>query len=139
MKMGMVLEVTSAVIDTLVAETALALPRECCGLLLGEGDAARARIARAVPSPNVAAEPERGFEIDPRVLIDAHRAAREGRAQIVGYYHSHPAGSGEPSATDRAMAAGDGRVWAIVAQGAVGFWRDGADGFEALSYVLVHG
>lgn len=139
MKMGMVLEVTSVVIDALVAETALALPRECCGLLLGQGRGADARILQAASSPNVAAEPERYFEIDPRILIDAHRGARDGGAQIIGYYHSHPTGAGQPSATDRAMAAGDGMVWGIVANGAARFWLDGPDGFEALSYVLVHG
>ncbi len=97
------------------------------------------RIERAVAASNVAAEPERHFEIDPRVLIDAQRAARGGGGQVVGYYHSHPVGAARPSATDREMAAHDGRVWAIVANGAVAFWLDGRSGFEPLSYRLVHG
>lgn len=139
MKMGMALEVTSAVIETLAAEATLALPNECCGLLMGHERDGTVRIARVVAAANVAAEPERRFEIDPRVLIDAQRAAREGGAQVVGYYHSHLAGPARPSATDREMAAHDGRVWAVVAGGEVRFWRDAANRFEPLSYRLVDG
>jgi proteasome lid subunit RPN8/RPN11 len=138
MKMGMVPEVTSAVLEAIQAEAARAGPYECCGLLLGyEADGA-CRIERALPAVNVAERPERQFEIDPRALIAAHRSAREGGARIVGYYHSHPAGAAEPSATDRALAAHDGKVWAIIAGEEVSFWRDAANRFEPLSYRLVH-
>jgi len=123
------LEVTSGTIATLLEEATQAHPRECCGLLLGKG----ARIAMARPAANVHSQPERHFEIDPKALIAAHRASRAGGLEVLGYYHSHPNGRSEPSAEDCAQASGDGRVWAIVAQGAVSWWRDGPDGFEALS------
>lgn len=138
MKMGMVLAVTSAVLETILADAVEALPEECCGVLLGARLEESWRVERALPARNVAAEPERHFEIDPSVLIAAHRAARAGGAQIVGYYHSHPTGHAEPSATDRAMAAHDERIWAIVAGGEVRFWLDAANLFEPLSYCLVH-
>ena len=125
--MGMVLEVTSGAIVTLLAEAAGAHPHECCGLLVGDG-----RIERAVPAANVHPDPARHFEIDPAALIAAHRSARDGGPQVLGYYHSHPNGLAQPSATDRASASGDGRVWAIVAADGVTFWRDGEHGFEAL-------
>jgi predicted GIY-YIG superfamily endonuclease/proteasome lid subunit RPN8/RPN11 len=113
-----------------------AAPQECCGLLLGQGE----RIDAMLPAANVAADPLTQFEIDPRVLIDAWRAARAGGPGIVGYYHSHPGGAPEPSPCDREQAAGDGKVWAIVgAGGAVRFWRDGKTGFTALSYSLEGG
>lgn len=83
---------------------------------------------------NVALDPLRHFEIDPTALIAAHRAARGGGPPVIGYYHSHPTGHPVPSATDCEHAAGDGSIWAIVADGAVAFWRDGASGFAALSY-----
>lgn len=127
----MKLEVSSAVLRALHAQAAVAHPRECCGILLGEGSAINALI----PARNVHPRPERHFEIDPQALVDAHRAARAGGPQVVGYYHSHPAGVAEPSATDRHEAAHDGRVWAIVAAGEVRFWRDTVQGFEALSYI----
>lgn len=130
----MTLEVASGLIATLVAEAASAAPHECCGILLGRG-----RIERALPAANRAADPARHFEIDPQALISAHRAAREGGLPVLGYYHSHPTGHPVPSATDCAHSAGDGSVWAIVGGDAVTFWRDGPEGFEALSYAVGDG
>lgn len=118
----------------MVAESASALPAECCGLLLGHG-----AIERAVPTANVAADPLRHFEIDPQALISAHRAARAGGPQVLGYYHSHPSGHPVPSATDCRHAGGDGRVWAIAARGEVRFYTDTPTGFAALSYAVVDG
>lgn len=126
------MSIASAVLEAILAHAARAEPEEACGLLLGGGGA----VAEARPTGNVAAEPTRHFEIDPQALIDAHRAERGGGPQIVGYYHSHPAGPPEPSATDRALAAGDGKVWAIAAHGEVRFWRDSAPGFVPLSLVV---
>ncbi len=97
-----------------------AAPLECCGLLLGQGDIIEA--ARA--ADNVAAQPERHFEIDPAALIGAERAARQGHGPaVIGYYHSHPNGRAAPSATDLAMAPPDGRIWLILAQGAIAAFR----------------
>lgn len=129
------LEVTSGAIATLLKEATLAAPRECCGLLLGQAG----RILRAVPAANVHPEPGQHFEIDPAALIAALRDEREGGAQVLGYYHSHPNGAGTPSAEDRSSASGDGRVWAIIAGDAVTWWRDGEGGFERLSLRLAEG
>ena len=155
--MGILLEVTSGAMATLREEAARAFPREACGLLFGQNVlgqgvlGAGVRIERAVAAPNVHPEPLRHFEIDPAALIAAHRAAREGGPALLGYFHSHPQGPARLSAVDRAQAAGDGRVWAIVgtriggaaARGAAGgdvtFWRDGDGGFEALSSRVVDG
>lgn len=133
--MGMALEVTSEVIARLLAEAARAAPAECCGLLLGRGS----RIEEIRPAANVAADRLRRFEIDPAALLAAHREARSGGAELLGYYHSHPAGHPTPSAIDCEHSSGDGRAWAIVAGGEIGFWRDGDEGFEALFYGVVDG
>jgi desampylase len=119
-------------LEELVAQATLAAPAECCGLLLGAGNT----IEQIRPAANVAAESGRRFEIDPQTLIDAYRMARRGGPEVIGYYHSHPDGPARPSTVDRAQAAGDGRVWAIAAQGDVTFWRDGEQGFEPLSYTV---
>lgn len=113
----------------------LAAPGEACGLLLGTGT----HVHRAVATANVAADPLRHFEIDPVLLIAAHRAARAGGPGIVGYFHSHPNGLARPSQTDQVNAAGDGRVWAIVARGRITLWKDAPSGFEPLSYDTVEG
>jgi proteasome lid subunit RPN8/RPN11 len=131
----MQVEVTSEALAAIRAHAAAALPHEACGLLLGEG----ARITEAHATANVHPAPATHFEIDPQALIDAHRAARAGGPQVLGYFHSHPSGPAAPSATDRASAAGDGRVWAIVAGGEVKFWQDGKEGFTALSFTIHDG
>lgn len=109
-------------------------------MLLG----AASDIACVLPTANVAADPDRHFEIDPAALIAAHRKARAGGPQVVGYFHSHPNGLARPSAIDAASAARDGRVWAIAApvsdgSWAITCWHDGPAGFEALSYAVVAG
>jgi predicted GIY-YIG superfamily endonuclease/proteasome lid subunit RPN8/RPN11 len=122
--------VTASVLETLRRETEHHFPEEACGILLGHG----ASIEDAVPARNVHSTPRTHFEIDPQALIDAHRAARAGGPEVVGYYHSHPMGPAAPSAVDRAPAARDGRVWAIGGEGGVTFWRDDECGFTPLSY-----
>jgi len=129
----MEVQVTRDVIELLRDEARRAHPRECCGILLGDGTT----ITAALPAANVHPAPHTHFEIDPRALVDAHRAARSGGPQVLGYYHSHPTGRPEPSATDRAEAAHDLSVWAIVADDAIGWWRDAPDGFAALPYAAI--
>lgn len=126
----MTITVTSAVLEALLAEARAAHPQECCGLLFGSGGA----ITAFSPTANVHPEPRRHFEIDPQALIDAHRAMRQGGSRLLGYYHSHPAGRPEPSATDRALAAGDGMIWAILGDGRVTLWLSGDDGLTPLPY-----
>lgn len=125
--MGMELAVTSGVLATLLEEATRAHPAECCGLLLGEDFS----VAQACPAANVHPDPLRHFELDPQVLVDAHRTARAGGPQVLGYYHSHPNGHPLPSAAD-CEHTGDGRVWAIVAAGKVHFYQDRGGCFEAL-------
>ena len=110
----------------------MAHPCECCGLLLG-GDE---RITEIGPATNVHPTPETHFEIDPQALVDAHRAARAGGAQVVGYYHSHPNGFAEPSATDRVAASGDGRIWLIIAAGSINGWKDTPEARRAVIFAL---
>ena len=130
--MGMEIELTRAAIERLATAAKEALPNEACGLLLGLGS----RIERVREVANVHPEPVTHFEIDPKELIAAHRAARHGGPEVVGYFHSHPDGLPEPSPTDLSHATGDGRVWAIVSKGDIAFWRDDGDGFAKLSYIV---
>lgn len=139
------LEMSRDILDVLQAACKSAHPHEACGILLGTAN----HITRFVIAANVHPDPATHFEIDPQALIDAHRGAREGGPQVLGYFHSHPCGPARPSATDRAMAAGDGRIWAIAgtddgadekadsaARPHVTFWRDDIAGFTPLSYAL---
>ncbi|MDG6078020.1 M67 family peptidase [Erythrobacter litoralis] len=122
--------ITEKILSAMLHEANRVHPNECCGILVGEPG----RITGAIPAGNVHPLPQTQFEIDPQALIDAHRAARGGGPQVVGYYHSHPNGLARPSATDAQRAADDRAVWAIIAAGRVTFWRAGAGAFSALPY-----
>ena len=133
------IEVTSEALAAMRAHAAAALPQEACGILLGEGG----RITDARAAANVHSSPHTHFEIDPQALIDAHRAARAAGPAVIGYYHSHPHGPAAPSATDRASANGDGRIWAIIApndpEADTRFWQDGKQGCVALPVTISDG
>ena len=127
------LELAEHILTALHTHAAATHPLECCGILLGNGT----QITAAEPTANIHPSPRTHFEIDPAALIAAHRTARAGGPQIIGYYHSHPHGPPDPSPTDQAMAAHDGRIWAIVGAGEIRFWRDAQSGFERLSCATV--
>ncbi len=83
-------------------------PEECCGILLGKslpGDGGDVVVERVLAANNTSAE-RRGerFLIAPEVVLAAHREARAGTMEIVGYYHSHPDHPAVPSALDREQA-----------------------------------
>lgn len=127
------IELTSAVHTGLLAEAARCWPHEACGLLLGDDIEV---ISQMEICANVHPHPATHFEIDPASLIAAHRRARLGGVKLIGYYHSHPDGDAVPSSVDRAMASGDGRIWAIIGRGKVVLWRDALHGFEPVSHML---
>ena len=122
----MTLIISTALLDDIRTFARNSAPHECCGLLLGDFESVSkcARVMQLRPATNIAAQPLHRFEIDPAVLIAAHRAARDGGPAIIGHYHSHPSGLALPSAVDAAMAQRDGEVWIIVGgDGAITAWR----------------
>lgn len=126
--MGMKSRIATEVLDAITAEANADREREICGLLLGSGfDVTNYRSAR-----NVAPDPRRRFEIDPAILLGAHRAERWGGPSILGCYHSHPTGSPVPSVSDAADAEPNGWLWLILG-------RDGARLWRAVRRGAVHG
>lgn len=117
------LALTADQADRLARLAAAAFPREACALLLGSehGDGL-IEVTRIVVADNIAATPEREFELDPAVHIRLLRELREagGPERIVGHWHSHPNGRDEPSAKDAAMASDPGMLWLISAVAAAG-------------------
>jgi proteasome lid subunit RPN8/RPN11 len=83
----------------IVAAALAELPDEACGTLLGRvaGDTLEIRIARA--GRNLAAS-SASFELDPAEIVAADAAAREHGLELVGTWHSHPAGPATPSRRD---------------------------------------
>ena len=118
----MTLVISTALLDAIRTHARAAGAEECCGLLLGDGPADHVTAIR--PATNVAEISRHFFEIDPAVLLQAHREARAGGPAILGHYHSHPEGNPTPSPVDAAMAQGTGEVWLIVgSDGAARAWR----------------
>ena len=126
----MALRISRRLADAIRAQANAAVPLECCGLLLGAGD----EVSAIAPAANVAADPAHRFEIDPMILLAAHKAARGSGPAILGCYHSHPVGDPVPSVTDAAMAEGRGEYWLIVGnEGLLRGWRAvGGGDFEAI-------
>lgn len=85
--------------ESLLAEARRSLPNECCGLLGGHGF----DVTRIFPATNRLASPV-AYEIPPRELCEIFRRMRAEKTELVGIYHSHPAGDTWPSARDRERA-----------------------------------
>lgn len=84
-------------------------PLECCGLLVGSGEV----VDESVRARNLDASPTR-YLIDPEAHFATLRRVRAEGRQILGAYHSHPAGPAVPSASDCAEASYPEFVYVIV-------------------------
>ncbi len=90
-------------------------PYECCGALLGrdgqltqyhdahaDGGTPRREILALHPLVNRREDsPRNRFEVTPRDVIEAEKAAKSQNLEVVGWYHSHPDHPARPSRYDR--------------------------------------
>jgi proteasome lid subunit RPN8/RPN11 len=106
-------------------QVAVEAPLEACGLLAGS----EGQVARVLPMRNAARSAVR-FVLDPRQQLEAFQMLDAQALELIGIYHSHPAGPPTPSATDVAEAAYPVvNVIIAPAQGdwlARGFWIEAA-------------
>jgi proteasome lid subunit RPN8/RPN11 len=127
----------SAARDAIVAGAREAAPAESCGLLLGLGD----EILEALPARNIADQPASRFLIDPHDHIRGRREARARGLDVIGFYHSHPGSSPEPSARDLDEFTYPGHLYAIVSlrgePAEVSLFRFEAGNFRRVSFVTV--
>lgn len=131
--MGMA--IARRLIEQILAEAMAAPDREVCGLLFGDA----AAITAVQPAANVADDPARSFEVDPRALFAALRSERAGGAKVIGHYHSHPNGLAMPSERD-AAAAEPGWLWLIVAGSETTLWlAEAGQTFRPLSLLIEPG
>lgn len=91
------LAMPATVLRDIVSHARRESPRECCGFLVGR----RGRVAFVVGTRNVARGRTR-YRIDDRAHIALRRTLRRFSPplEIVGVYHSHPAGDARPSPAD---------------------------------------
>jgi desampylase len=120
----MVFQISRAVHAELIARAAKTPDIEVCGLLFDDGTIQHCA--------NVADDPARMFEIDPAALIAAHKAERAGGPRMIGCYHSHPNGVGEPSERD-AAAATEGQVWLIIVDDKISVWHRNQQSFKKIN------
>lgn len=118
------LVIPESVSDEILSHAREGAPREVCGILAGtrseSGETTERRVETRLPAENVAEMPRTRYEIDPQEQLELmERIEAEGR-EIVGFYHSHPRGPAEPSATDAAQATWPDRSYVIVSLGSGG-------------------
>lgn len=110
-------------------------PLECCGILGGIAP----RVSSFHPLRNISASETR-YDADPRDLIEAVVSLRNGGAEILAIYHSHPRWEAIPSRTDlkenyygsvpRII------VSLLIEPPDVRVWRLGPDSYEELGWTL---
>jgi proteasome lid subunit RPN8/RPN11 len=146
--------------DEIVAHASEGAPEEVCGVLAGargtekrqveensveensseepsaeENSSEVRRVEAHHPAENVAETPQTRYEIDPREQLELLEAVEAAGREVVGFYHSHPRGPAQPSATDAAQATWPDRSYVIVAldggdEASVGSWRWTGEAFE---------
>jgi proteasome lid subunit RPN8/RPN11 len=99
------------------------VPREACGILVGE--IKDEKIVREIyPCKNIDTFPETNYTIKPRDILEVMDKADEKGLEILGFYHSHPAGGTQPSIIDKIRASWPGASYVIVSvpDGSISSW-----------------
>lgn len=129
------------ILSGLRREAGLTGPAECCGVLIGLAMGEEIEIRTLIPVAN-AARDHSSFLIDASTVLRVERQAACANMQVVGFYHSHPTTSAEPSPQDLALAV-PGYVYVIidVPRGTIRCWRlhDDRSGFDELRVSLLAG
>jgi proteasome lid subunit RPN8/RPN11 len=123
-------------------EAGATAPAECCGALVGVRHNAELEIRTLIPVANEAHDAHEHYLIDAHTVLRLERQAACAGLQVLGFYHSHPTTTAEPSARDLELAS-PGYVYLIVdAQaGAVRAWRlmDDRSAFRELTLTPLAG
>jgi len=118
--------------DALVDHAREGAPEEVCGMLSGSRSDDVATVERVDRVANVADASRVTYTLDPEEQLSVMDDVEAAGDEVVGFYHSHPAGPPRPSETDAAQAAWPGYTYVIVsldgAEPFVGAWRwDGTE------------
>jgi proteasome lid subunit RPN8/RPN11 len=89
------IQVKKEVLEDIVRHAQEELPRECCGLLMGEGEiVTRHRRMQNALESNVR------YSMEAQELFRFFKDLRSANLKHLGIYHSHPASDAYPSDTD---------------------------------------
>jgi len=130
-----VLSLPRSVYDEILAHADAGGDEEICGVLAGErGDVGEtSRVETLHRAENAAETPETRYLIDPEEQLRIIDAIEDAGREVVGFYHSHPAGPPVPSDTDAERATWPGYSYAICLPGErpyLGSWRWTGEAFE---------
>lgn len=99
------IRIPRATLDAIYAHAREGRPREVCGLLAGRKLGDDHVVVDAFPVRNAHPRPIGEYTLDPQEqLALTLRIEDELGLEVVGFYHSHPAGPARLSATDAARA-----------------------------------
>ena len=130
------IRIRRAALEQVLAHVQATPARESCGVLLGRLEDASRVVEQVVPAVNQAEDVWHEYLIPAERLRRLEDDARAQDLEIVGFYHSHPEGSSEPSPVDL-DAAWPWYTYLIVPRGGdahdVAAWRLRSDrsGFDA--------
>jgi proteasome lid subunit RPN8/RPN11 len=117
--------------DAMLAHVARCSPEEACGLLVGTGET----IEAIFPVTNRVHSPSR-FEMDPKEQLEVFDLLEESHLELLGIYHSHPAGPAYPSETDIGSFSYPGVAY-IIWSGMGEKWNVHGYAIEARSYFQI--
>jgi proteasome lid subunit RPN8/RPN11 len=115
---------------------------EVCGVLAGEYGDHESVVYETYRVENVAETPQIRYAMDPEEQLAVTETAEAAGHDVVGFYHSHPAGPVHPSETDAERATWPGYSYAICAFDGypyLGSWRWRGDAFERETVELIDG
>ena len=109
------LRIPRALLDEVYAHAREGAPDEVCGLLAGRREGDAHVIERAFRVRNAHPRPRGEYTLDPQeqLKLTLHVEDELG-LEVVGFYHSHPAGPARLSATDAARASWPGASYLLV-------------------------
>lgn len=94
--------ITPRHLQTVSRHAAVSYPDECCGVLIGRCHSGATFVERVLSVGNARDNGRHDhFLISPETVLAAHKEARALGLEVVGYYHSHPDRSAQPSEADR--------------------------------------
>lgn len=109
------LRLTVAQLDDIRAHARRGAPDEVCGVLVGRRAGDDVAVERVVPTRNAHPTPRAAYLVDPQELLSTVlRAEDEWGLEVIGFYHSHPAGPPGMSEVDRSRASWPGAAYLLV-------------------------
>lgn len=109
------LRIPRALLDAVHAHAREGTPLEVCGLLAGRRDGDDHVVERVYRIPNVHPRPVGEYQLDPKEQLRVTLEVEDDLGlEVVGFYHSHPAGPARFSATDAARASWPGQSYLLV-------------------------